>query len=349
MDRLTLNGPRARGRVLVYGASGHTGRFVVAELVRRGLEPVLSGRDSPRLAELGRRYPGLDVRPADAGDAEALAKAVSDVAAVVNCAGPFLDTAGPVAAAAVGAGVHYLDVTAEQPSVRATYRAYGGGAAPEGVVVLPAMAFYGGLADLLASAVADRLQGTVEAVTTAVGLDRWWPTEGTRATGRRNTARRLVVADGRLVPAGESSPSRVWDFPAPLGRHTVVGLPFTEVIAMHRHLGAQRIDSYLSREPLAELRDPATGGPRASDGTGRSAQRFAVDVRVRVDGVDHRAVASGRDIYAVTAPLVAEAVTRVLDGRVRAVGAVAPGEAFDAADFLAALSPEPLEVELFAA
>ena len=115
---------------------------------------------------------------------------------------------------------------------------------------------------------------------------------------------------------------------------------------MHRHLGARRIDSYLSRAPLDELRDPATDGPRASDGTGRSAQRFAVDVRVRVDGVDHRAVASGRDIYAVTAPLVAEALTRVLDGRVRATGAVAPGEAFDAADFLAALSPGELEVEL---
>ncbi|GAB2487411.1 saccharopine dehydrogenase NADP-binding domain-containing protein [Nocardiopsis aegyptia] len=346
MDKTSRRGPRTSGRVLVYGASGHTGRFVVAELVRRGLEPVLSGRGSDRLAELGRRYPGLEVRPADAGDAEALAKAVVDVAAVVNCAGPFLDTAGPVAAAAVEAGAHYLDVTAEQPAVQALYRAYGAGGVPRGVVVLPAMAFYGGLADLLASAVADRVGGAAEAVTTAVGLDRWWPTEGTRATGRRNTARRLVVADGRLVPLEEPARSRTWDFPAPLGRHAVVDLPFTEVVTMHRHLGAGRIDSYLSRAPLAELRDPATGGPQASDGTGRSAQRFAVDVRVRVDGVDHRAVATGRDIYAVTAPLVAEAVIRVLDGRVRAHGAVAPGEVFDAADFLAALSPRPLEVEL---
>ncbi|RKS08725.1 saccharopine dehydrogenase-like protein [Nocardiopsis sp. Huas11] len=346
MDAISSRGPRAGRRVLVYGATGHTGRFVVQELVRRGLEPVLSGRDSDRLAELGRRHPGLEVRPAEVAEAEALAKAVVDVAAVVNCAGPFLDTAGPVAAAAVGAGAHYLDVTAEQPSVQATYRAHGEGSVPEGVVVLPAMAFYGGLADLLASALADRSGGAVESVTTAVGLDRWWPTEGTRATGRRNTARRLVVADGRLVPAPEAAPSRTWDFPAPLGRHAVVALPFTEVIAMHRHLDAGRIDSYLSEAPLSELRDPATGGPEASDESGRSAQRFAVDVRVRAEGVEHRAVATGRDIYAVTAPLVAEAVTRVLDGRVRAEGAVAPGQVFDAADFLAALSPWPLDVEL---
>ncbi|PDP88088.1 saccharopine dehydrogenase [Glycomyces fuscus] len=346
MERLPQRGPRARGRVLVYGAYGHTGRFVVAELVRRGLEPVLSGRDADRLAGVGRLHPGAEVRPAAIGDTAALEEAVRGVAAVVNCAGPFLDTAGPVSAAAVRAGAHYLDVTAEQPSVRALYRAHDADAAAAGVVVLPAMAFYGGLADLLASAAVGGRGGPVEAVTVAMGLDRWWPTEGTRITGRRNTAPRLAVADGRLVPVGASSPTRTWDFPAPLGRQEVVRLPFSEVIMMHRHLGAERIDSYLSEAPLAELRDPATPGPEAADRTGRSSQRFAVDVRVVVGGVEHRAVAGGRDIYAVTAPLVVEAVTRVLDGRVRAGGAVAPGEAFDAADFLSALSPEALTVEL---
>lgn len=346
MERISLTVPRTCGRVLVYGAYGHTGRFVVAELVRRGLEPVLSGRNAQALAAVGRRYPGLEVRPADAGVPGALEEAVRGVAAVVNCAGPFLDTAGPVAAAAVRAGAHYLDVTAEQPSVRATYRAHGEAAAAAGVVVLPAMAFYGGLADLLASAVVGGRGGGVEAVTVAMGLDRWWPTEGTRITGMRNTAPRLVVADGKLVPVSASAPPRVWDFPLPLGRQKVVRLPFSEVVTMHRHLGAERIDSYLSEAPLAELRDPATSGPEAVDESGRSAQRFAVEARVLLGGVEHRAAASGRDIYAVTAPLVVEAVTRVLDGRVHATGAVAPGQVFDAADFLAALSPGALAVEL---
>ena len=46
---------------------------------------------------------------------------------------------------------------------------------------------------------------------------------------------------------------------------------------------------------------------------------------------------SGRDIYAVTAPLVVEATARLLDGRARVQGAAAPGEAFDALDFLESL------------
>jgi hypothetical protein len=54
-------------------------------------------------------------------------------------------------------------------------------------------------------------------------------------------------------------------------------------------------------------------------------------------------MAAGRDIYGFTAPLVCEAVERLLAGGV-ASGALAPGEAFDAADFLAALPLDALTV-----
>ena len=40
---------------------------------------------------------------------------------VIHCAGPFMDTATPVAQAALQAGAHYIDVTAEQPSAQATF------------------------------------------------------------------------------------------------------------------------------------------------------------------------------------------------------------------------------------
>ncbi|RQX57511.1 saccharopine dehydrogenase, partial [Micromonospora chalcea] len=37
-------------RVAVFGAYGHTGRFVVAELRERGYEPLPLGRDAGKLA-----------------------------------------------------------------------------------------------------------------------------------------------------------------------------------------------------------------------------------------------------------------------------------------------------------
>jgi len=324
--------------VLVYGAYGHTGRFVVPELLERGLTPVLSGRDPARLAAMAARFPGLDVRPAAADDPRSLASAVRGTAIVVNCAGPFLDTAVPVAAAAVAAGAHYLDVTAEQAAVRELYRTHQERGWPASIAVIPAMAFYGGLADLLATTAAAGW-AAIDEITVAIGLDRWWPTAGTRNTGRRNTATRLVVSGGRLVPAPSPAPLRDWEFPPPLGRQAVAGSPFTEIVTMARHLPAAAIVTYLTSAALDDLRDPATPAPAAADQAGRSAQQFIVDVTLRRGGQERRISAAGRDIYAVTAPLVAEAAARLADGRASVRGAAAPGEAFDAGDFLAALSP----------
>jgi hypothetical protein len=75
--------------------------------------------------------------------------------------------------------------------------------------------------------------------------------------------------------------------------------------------------------------------PVLADATGRSAQKFLVDLIAR-NGTDvQQASASGRDIYAVTAPLVVEAATRYLAGAVAQRGVIAPGEMFDALDFYA--------------
>ena len=53
-----------------------------------------------------------------------------------------------------------------------------------------------------------------------------------------------------------------------------------------------------------------------------------------------RAIARGRDIYAITAPIVAEATERVLDGRCKRAGIGSTGEMFEAMGFLRALAPE---------
>ena len=140
-------------RIAVYGAYGHTGRFVLDELRQRGLVPVACGRDPARLEQLAAAT-GVEVRTAAVDDAAALDAAFAGTAAVLHCAGPFLDTAAPVLDAALRARIHYLDVAAEQRAVLATF-AHDAAARTAGVTVVPAMAFYGGFADLLASAVLD--------------------------------------------------------------------------------------------------------------------------------------------------------------------------------------------------
>lgn len=323
-------------RVLVYGATGHTGRFVVDELLRRGLTPVLAGRSAERLAAVTSAHAALERRVVVLDEPDLLRQALIGVGAVINCAGPFLDTALPLAKAAVEAGAHYLDVTAEQPAVRELYRELDGPARAAGVAVVPAMAFYGGLADLQTTAALDG-DSRADEVEVAIGLDHWWPTDGTRATGARNTAVRQVIRGGVLAPLADPASKSTWSYPEPLGDQPVVQMPFSEVITIDRHLDVGELRSYLNTTPLDDLRDSATPSPTATDETGRSTQQFVVDVVVRRGGDTRRITTSGRDIYAFTAPIVVEGAVRLLDGRHRGPGALAPGEAFDAADVLATL------------
>lgn len=330
-----MNHPHA-APVAVYGASGHTGKFVVAELLRREMPVIAVGRDPSRLpADVPGRTAAID-------DPVALERAFAGCAMVINCAGPFLDTAAPVLEAALRAGCSYLDVTAEQASAQATFETCDRAARDAGITVIPAAGFYGGLADLLASALVG--DEPVDEITTAVALDHWWPTEGTRKTGERNRVPRVVVENGQLAPMAVPPGKKDWFFGAPHGAQPVVELPFSEIITLSRHLDARSIRSYLNVAALDDVRDAGTPNPTAIDAQGRSAQRFAMEVVAVGPAGPRRAMAQGQDIYAVSAPIVVEAAARMLAPSFQRRGALALGEAFDARDFLRALAPTHLAI-----
>lgn len=331
--------------VTVFGAYGHTGRFVVSELQRRGLKPILSGRNVARLSAFGAAHPGLKIRAASIDEAKSLDEAVSGAAAVINCAGPFMDTAQPLIDAAIRARIHYLDVTAEQPAVSAAFERFADAAQDADIVIAPAVGFYGGLGDLLATAAMGGWAAADE-IRIAIALDSWQPTLGTRLTGKRNTVRRLVMSNSKLEFLADPPPTAVWDFPPPFGKQDVVGLTFSEIITISSHLRAAEIHSYINLAPLKDVRDPDTPAPVSADESGRSAQIFLVDVIARKGSEEHRATALGRDIYAITAPIVVEATERILDGRFKRTGVAAAGELFDPRDFLRSLSREHLSIEI---
>jgi hypothetical protein len=323
-------------KIAVYGASGHTARFVLAEILRRGHTPIAIGRDASKLtATVALLDADIETRVASLDSPEALDRALSGAAAIVHGAGPFLDTAQPVIEAALRAGIHYFDLTAEQGSALATFETFDGPARERGVCVVPAAGFYGGLSDLLATyAMSGWAQA--DAIDIAIALDRWWPTRGTRETGARNTAARLVLTGGALEPIKPSTPPP-WVFAEPFGAQDVVELPFTETILIARHLQVRDIVSYLNEAPLRDLRNAATPQPVAADEHGRSAQRFLVDVIVQNGDQQRRVTAGGRDIYAITAPIVVQAVERVCGAPQRSGGAYALGQLVDASDFLQGL------------
>ncbi|MEH1100405.1 hypothetical protein [Micromonospora sp. CPCC 205561] len=180
---------------------------------------------------------------------------------------------------ALRAGLPYVDVAAEIEANLDTSTHFAVRARATGAVVVPAMAFFGGLGDLLVTAAMGDWTSADEAHV-AYGLSGWHPTAGTRVavavSGNAGTA-------GASATATTSSPSR------PPGHPEVC--------------------TYMTVEAAGEL-----------------------------SAAERRAVASGQDIYAVSAPLAVEAVHRVLTGRTRTAGVASAGAIFDPVDSLRALS-----------
>ncbi|WP_020140972.1 saccharopine dehydrogenase family protein [Streptomyces sp. 351MFTsu5.1] len=335
--------------VAVFGAYGHTGRFVVAELTARGFVPVLSGRNRQALDELAREH-GLESRAASVDDATSLDRALAGTVAVINCAGPFASTTGPVIEAALRAKIPYLDVAAELEANLDTFAHYREQARDAAAVIVPAMAFFGGLGDLLVTAAMGDWTEADEAHI-AYALSSWHPTAGTRRSGsvsrERRGARRLRYRGGQWEHRDDAAPTGQWNFPEPVGSRPVIGeFTMADVVTVAQHLAIPDVTTYMTTQAVQDIADPDTPAPSATDQNGRSDQTFLVDVVVRSAGAERRAAARGQDIYAVTAPLVAEALERVLSDRIKTLGVVSAGEIFDAADFLHALAPH-VTVDLY--
>ncbi|GAB3846383.1 hypothetical protein GCM10029963_26040 [Micromonospora andamanensis] len=206
------------------------------------------------------------------------------------------------------------------------------------------MAFFGGLGDLLVTTVMDDWSAADE-VHVAYGLSNWRPTAGTRASGsvsaQRRGHRRVRYTGGKLEYHDDALPTLQWPFPAPLGPRRVIGdFTMADVVTVPSHLTVPLVRTYMAATAAADLSAADTSAPTVVDGRGRSGQTFVVDVLVRAGGTSRRLAATGQDIYAISAPLAVEAVDRILTGRTRTVGVASAGAAFDAPDFLAALSPD---------
>ena len=129
------------GRIVLFGATGYTGALVLDSLLRRGLRPVLAGRNTDALAGLARQHSGLDYAPADAGDPDSIRRLLEPGDVLISTVGPFERFGLGVAEAAVQAGARYIDTTGEVGFVRTLQEKFGTRAKETGTVLLPAFGY----------------------------------------------------------------------------------------------------------------------------------------------------------------------------------------------------------------
>jgi short subunit dehydrogenase-like uncharacterized protein len=99
--------------VWILGGTGRSGRAITAELLARGVSPVLAGRDAVRLKDAARSGGG---RTVVAGSVDGIAAEIrrQRPAVVINTIGPFTTTAVPIARACQRRGRRACDPRPER-------------------------------------------------------------------------------------------------------------------------------------------------------------------------------------------------------------------------------------------
>src|SRR4051812_15385709 len=113
--------PQAEFDVIVYGASGYTGRLVAEHLARRygvggAVKWAMAGRSAGKLAEVRDEIGAPKETPlviADAADPASLEAMVRRTKAVITTVGPYQLYGDALIAACAAAGTDYLDLTGE--------------------------------------------------------------------------------------------------------------------------------------------------------------------------------------------------------------------------------------------
>lgn len=331
-------------KIAVYGATGHTGGHLVAELVRRGAGRVLVGRDSDRLRSVARDTRS-EIRIATLDDHAALVAAFTGVDAVISSLPAYVDHGAPVLAAAIAAGAHYVDLSGEQLWLKRAFDEFGTAAREAGVTAIPGITDSNLPGDLLANLAARQIDGPPDIVIS----------HRTRSGGEgsRGSARTLLASldwfrtggwhyQDEGLRRGALDRHTTMVFPGDTEETAVTKFPQPPVLTIPRHTPVRFVSGVLDANIHA-----AVGGmtpelvdtlPAAPSATADMRYDLVVDA-IGTDGVTVRAVLSGVDSYRDSALMaVAAATALVAAGTVRP-GVLAAAEALAPRPFLDSLAP----------
>ncbi|CAA9470318.1 MAG: hypothetical protein AVDCRST_MAG30-52 [uncultured Solirubrobacteraceae bacterium] len=351
----------AEPRIVVFGATGYTGRLVAERLVDLGSRPVLAGRSQARLDELAERLGGLETVRADVLRQNSVFAMVEEGDVLVSTVGPFVKWGEPAVRAAISAGATYLDSTGEPRFVRRVFEEFGPPAGRAGAPLLTAMgydyvpgALAGGLAleeggpgavrvDVgyyaFGQGAASLSGGTRESLVGAA-LERNFAYRGGELREERAAARRRSFrVKGRDRPGVSIGGAEHFSLPRAYPRvrevNVYFGLP-AGLGPLPRALQAGTLaGSFATRVPGVGgvLRGAGERGVRMigspEPGTTSGGLSWVVAAAYDAEGSPLSEVhLSGDDAYAFTAGFLAWAARRAASAGVEGAGALGPVDAF---------------------
>ena len=233
---------------MIYGATGYTGELMAREAVRRGLRPVIAGRDAVKVQRLAKEL-GLESRVFGVSPAVP-AGSLEGMALVLHCAGPFSATSAAMVEACLQARAHYLDITGEIDVFEAAH-ARDAEARAAGIVVCPGVGFDVVPSDCLAASLAAALPGATHLALGFMGGGGFsLGTAKTMAEGFGYGGR--VRTNGVITPVPLAYRSRRVDFGDGAGALHAVTIPWGDVSTAYFSTGIPNIEVYRPMSPGRE-------------------------------------------------------------------------------------------------
>lgn len=361
------------GRIVLFGATGYTGRLTAEALLARGARPVLAGRSAAALAEMASELGGLETAIADVSAPMTVRELIAEGDVMLATVGPFARFGDPAVEATIGAGASYIDSTGEPAFIRRVFERFGPRAEAAGASLVTAFGYDwvpGNLAGALALREAGDAATRVEIgyFTTGGGL-------GGMSGGTRASAAGAMIEPSFAWRDGiraERGAKRVRTFEAAGGEHTAISVGSSEHFTLPRiHPQLREVDVYLgwfgnasramqafsavnsaiTRIPGARraisaaterLVKGSTGGPSEADRAPTGS--VAVAIARAASGEELASIeVRGPNGYDLTARMLAWGGAHAAEHGMLGAGALGPVEAFGIDAFVAGCAEAGLE------
>jgi short subunit dehydrogenase-like uncharacterized protein len=306
--------------LLVYGATGYTGRLIAEEAVRLGLDLTVAGRDQVKVDALATRL-GVRGRAFTLEDPAVVRAELRGVRVLLNVAGPFSETAGRLIGACIAEGVHYLDTTAEL----ATYvlaEEQSAAAVAAGVMLVPGVGWDVVPSDAVAVHAAGRTSHPV-GLRVALKVTGGFSRGSVASAAGIAEVFGMVRSHGQLVRRSDPA-TATFDFGA--GPEECGPVPMGDLITAWHSTGLQDVEVFMTSDgsiPAAgeELPEGPTEAERLKG------RYWALAEITDADGSVVRSVIETPTGYTYTQLSAVEAVRRVLAGQ-HSAGFRTPSSAF---------------------
>jgi short subunit dehydrogenase-like uncharacterized protein len=230
-----------RRNVLIYGATGYSGRLIAERLRHLRCRSVVAGRTPHRVQALAAEF-GLAGRVMGADEPNVLDQALDDIDVLINAASPFTLTAPALIESCLRTKTHYLDITGELPVFQAAF-GYDEAARKRGIMILPGAGLGVVASDCLAKHVAALIPNAKYLRIAVLRPDSFSRGTFRSALGLANS-RVAIRRNGRLILVPVGQLQRTFDFGD--GEKESVAVSWADVFTAYYSTGIRNIEAYFA-------------------------------------------------------------------------------------------------------